>query len=150
MPIFEELLEEAHDMGIIVDQTILKRHIALDGLYISIHGHHIILVNRYRPMACQTAALAEELGHHHRSTGIIVEQATVSQRKSEAVGRAWSFEKVLPAQELTGALCSGTCTLWELAELFNLPEGFIHDAIAHYQRKSQLVVSLQCHWCYSA
>ncbi len=147
---FETLYKEALSLGISVDQKILCKSTRLDGLYLCFDDEPIILINGHRPLAVQTIALAEELGHHYRSTGIIIEQSTVAQRKSEQAGRAWSYESLLPLQVLRDALYSGTCTLYELSDRFNLPEGFIREAITHYQRKSLLMTAAQCHWCYSA
>ena len=145
------LEQEAVSIGVLLDKTILQKHIPLDGLYMSWSElETIILINIHRPLSTRVSALAEELGHHYKSHGIIVPQRSVTEYKREQYGRNYAYQRLLPQADLRVAMKSGVGTLWELAELFNLPESFVAEAMAYYQRKpSSAIQNAQCHWCYA-
>lgn len=141
----ERLEEQAASLGIIVDYAILRESDGLDGLYIAWESSSVILINAHRPYMTQVIALAEEIGHHLKSRGNIVRLDTVTNRKSEEAGRAWSYRELMPPEKVHKAIRSGICSVWELAEAFNVSDGFVKDAIAYYRRKNALPTL--CGWC---
>ncbi|MDD3334137.1 MAG: hypothetical protein PHI98_01340 [Eubacteriales bacterium] len=148
----ELLIDDATNLGIIVDEKMLPRESQLDGLYL--HWQQIsltvILLNSYRPACVQLAVMAEELGHFRTCAGNALDQRMVNAVKTEMAGRTDAYRSILPARKLKAALCSGTCTLWELSESFGLPESFINDAFEYYSRAGDLRLGdAECHWCYA-
>ena len=132
----EALENYAGALGIILNDQILRKEDALDGQYLEISGRYMILLNRHRPQKNRFVALAEEIGHHIRSTGNITELATVSQRKSENAGKAWAIEFLLPLCKFAFATLLNRCkTTADYAETFEYPEEFVAEAIAYYKRK---------------
>lgn len=140
----EELEEEARRLGLMVDETILRAEDGLDGLYLMWPEGAVILLNAHRPMETRVIALAEEIGHHLRTTGWTLDPRSVAARKGEAAGRAWSYQALMPPEKVAGAVRSGVCAPWELAELFGVTDGFVREALRYYQRKAALPV--RCGW----
>lgn len=141
----EDLVQLAQAQGIALDTTILRQEDGLDGLYLSWPEGSVILLNAHRSLETQAIALAEELGHHFKTHGDVIALDTVTKRKSEAAGRAWSYQALMPPEQVGRAVRSGVCSVWELAELFGVTDGFVKDAIAYYQRKAALPQI--CGWC---
>ncbi len=148
----EQLIDDATNLGIVVDEKMLPQDTRLDGLYL--HWEHIsltvILLNTHRPMRVQLAVMAEELGHFRTCVGNALDQRAVSAVKTERAGRVDAYRSILPVRKLSAALHSGTCTLWELSQRFGLPERFIHDAFEYYAQAGDLRLgNADCHWCYA-
>lgn len=141
----EALEAQARRLGVIVDSTILRETDGLDGLYLAWPEGAIILVNAHRSRGTQAIALAEEIGHHLRTCGNVIRLDTVAARKGEMAGRAWSYRALMPPEKVAGAVRSGVCTPWELAEHFGVTDSFVRDALAYYQRKDALPHT--CGWC---
>lgn len=134
---FEQLEEEAREQGIAVDETVLQAGDPLDGLCLQRDeaDQPLILLNRHRPASARTVALAEELGHYHRSAGDIVDQSQVAHRKSENAGRAWAYERLVPAETIREYLRKGYFCFQEIAEELNVTPDFLLESMAYYQRK---------------
>lgn len=147
----EALMRQATDAGIVVFTDVLTAVDLLDGLYLAWPdtGMYAILLNVHRPQATQQATMAEELGHHYRTSGTIIRQDTVSARKAEGYGRQWAYDTLLPASELVSALRSGDCTLWQLCDRFSLPVAFVRGALDYHARKQNIrgLDRITCHWC---
>ena len=141
----EALEEEARALGVLVDYTILRETDGLDGLYLSWPAGSVILVNARRSVDTQVIALAEELGHHLRTSGDALAGGSVAARKREQAGRAWSYQALMPPEKVARAVRSGLCSPWELAELFGVTDGFVKEAMAYYERKAALPT--RCGWC---
>jgi Zn-dependent peptidase ImmA (M78 family) len=79
--------------------------------------------------------LAEELGHHHATTGNIIDLKSVCNRKQERQARKWSYEKLFPLKSIIKASYSGCNNLYELAEYLDVTEEFLKEALEYYQSK---------------
>ena len=148
----ETLINEATSLGIIVDDSILTSESRLDGLYLHWGKEelYVILINKYRSQCVQCSVMAEELGHYHTCVGSAIDQFEIASVKKEQAGRKMAYQILLPANKLRAALCSGSCCLWELSDLFNLPEEFIQDAFSYYRQRGDLSFpAIECHWCYA-
>jgi len=88
-----------------------------------------------REKAC---ILAEELGHYHTTTGNILDQSKIENRKQERKARAWGYEKLVGIIDLVNAYKSGVRNRFELAEYLELTEEFIDDALTYYKEKHGL------------
>lgn len=141
----ETLEKQALALGVIVDYRILRASDGLDGLYLCWPAGAVILVNAHRSIDVQVIALAEELGHHLKTCGHVIRLDTVAARKGEAAGRAWSYRALMPPDKVVGAVRSGVCAPWELAEMFGVTDGFVREALSYYQRKA--VLPVRCGWC---
>lgn len=109
---------------------------ANDGLYLGKKGRGIILMKRHLPDSKYIPVLAEEIGHHYASHGIVVELCDVPGIKSENQGRAWAIEFLLPICKFAFASVMHGCkTPADFAEAFSLDVAFVQAAICFHQRR---------------
>lgn len=83
----------------------------------------------------KTCTLAEELGHYFTTTGDIIDQTDVSNRKQEHRARMWAYSKLLPLQFFVLAFKHGCCSIHETAEFLEVSEEFLIDCINAYYSK---------------
>lgn len=123
--------QEAIDAGIHVDYIPFKCK-SIKGLYcdgsIAINSNVETCVER----AC---ILAEELGHHHTSSGIILNMESAVNQKQENSARLWAYNKMVTIEKLISAKEAGCCNRYEIAEHLCVTESFLQDAIDCYHSK---------------
>ncbi len=80
--------------------------------------------------------LAHELGHCE--TGRFYNQYTPHDVRQKHENRAdkWAIKKLVPKDELEGAVAAGYTEVWELAELFEVTEDFMRKAICWHTHGS--------------
>lgn len=83
----------------------------------------------------KTCTLAEELGHYYTTTGDILNQENVSNRKQEHRARMWAYSKLLPLQFFVLAFKHGCRSVHETAEFLEVSEEFLIDCINAYYSK---------------
>lgn len=86
--------------------------------------------------------LAEELGHFYTSTGDIMDQNTVENRKQEQKAREWAFNKLIGLCGLLDAYKAGCQNIHEVAEHLDITEEFLSEALTCYRRKYGEYVSV--------
>lgn len=79
--------------------------------------------------------LAEELGHHYTTSGDILDQSIVENRKQEKLARAWAYNKLIGLVGIVDCYKSGCHSRSEMAEHLDVTEEFIADALEHYRSK---------------
>lgn len=136
---YEHLEQLAASHGLLIDTDLLREDDPLDGYIVSLRdGSTLLLINRHRPLAARTAALAEELGHYFRSIGDLRNLRDIAAAKSERLAHVWSVEALLPLEELQAHFARGNGTSWEIAEEVELPLDFVQEAVAiHGQRANK-------------
>ena len=82
----------------------------------------------------QTAArerthLSHELGHCLTGSFYNVHTPFDLRRRQENRADKWAIAALIPAEALDEAVASGCCTLWELAEYFDVTEDFMRKAV---------------------
>jgi len=128
--LYDDLTQEAVQHGIDIYEEPLKP--TIKGLY----ADQIIWINRHIPTRVEKACiLAEELGHHHTSAGIIIDQTDVRNRKQEQRARAWAYEKLVPLSKIVQAHHARVSGQHELAEYLGVTEEFLQAAINRYREK---------------
>lgn len=80
----------------------------------------------------KTCVLAEELGHYETTSGDILNQNDVSNRKQEYVARKWAYQKLIPVEAIQTALNQGHTELWSMAEFLEVDETFLKAALEFY------------------
>lgn len=122
---YTQLLIEAEPIR--VYETDMPRSIR--GLY----GDNVIWINRSLTTSIEkVCVLAEELGHYHTSSGDILDQTSVPNRKQEVRARRWAYERLTPLTHFVKAHQIGIRNRHELAHLFNITEEFLQEAIDYY------------------
>ena len=131
MNIYEHLEDEACKDGIdIVNRTFNSNRIK--GLYCDGTVALNSLIETSKERAC---VLAEELGHHHTSVGVIVDLSDAQNRKQERQSRLWAYNTRICLYGLIRAYENGCRDRYETAEFLNVTEEFLEDAIKCYREK---------------
>lgn len=79
--------------------------------------------------------LAEELGHHYTSSGNILDQSSVENRKQEQIARTWAYNKLIGLVGIVDAYKSGCRNRSEMAEHLDVTEEFLSEALERYRNK---------------
>ena len=125
---YEDLLIE-YDSVEVVETDIMPDN--LPGLWLG----DMILMKRNLPESKKTEVLAEELSHHKLTYGNITNQSYFNNRKFENYARRYGIEMLIPINKIIEAYKQGIHNLYELANFFEVTEGFVLDCIEHYKRK---------------
>lgn len=124
---YDDLYREALKCGLSIHEAALP--LTIRGLY----ADNVICLNRFIPtMTERTCVLAEEIGHHHRSVGNILHQATVVQRKQELQGKWWAFQYLVPCSRIIDAYHERISGRHDLAEWLGVTEEFLQGSIDFY------------------
>ncbi len=126
---YEKLLNEAQHHEIdTYEKPLSKRN---KGLY----ADNVIWINKHLTTEDKTCTLAEELGHYHTSSGDILDQSNISNRKQEKQARNWAYKKLVSLEGIIEAYHAGVQTKYELAEYLNVTEAFLLDALNRYKEE---------------
>lgn len=79
--------------------------------------------------------LAEELGHHYKTYGDIIDQSKIENKKQERIARAWSYDRLVGITGLVNAFKYGCRNRYELAKYLDVTEKFIEEAVTYYKEK---------------
>ena len=131
MNIYEHLENEACKDGIEIIHREFKSN-RIKGLYcdgtVALNSH----IETSKERAC---ILAEELGHHHTSVGVIVDLSDAQNRKQERQARIWAYNKQIGLRGLIRAYEQGCRSRYDIAEFLEVTEEFLEDAIKCYREK---------------
>ncbi|WP_306420564.1 ImmA/IrrE family metallo-endopeptidase [Brevibacillus reuszeri] len=83
----------------------------------------------------KTCILAEELGHHFKTDGHILDQSKIENRQQENRARSWAYEKLVPLNTIPQAHKQGVKNRFELADFLGVTEEFLDSAINRYIEK---------------
>lgn len=127
---YETLLIEAEENGIEVFEN--NRIGRLSGLCVN----NIITINsNLQTDSERLCVLAEELGHYYTSSGNILDQSKIENRKQERKARAWGYEKIIPIHRLIEGYLHGVTNRYELSEFLGVTERYLIDAVNYYYEK---------------
>lgn len=127
---YEDLTREAEAEGIdLYENDYIGK---MKGLYVD---NTITLNSKIETEVEKVCILAEELGHHHTSTGNILDQTKIENRKQERRARAWAFDRLVGINGLINAYKYGCRSKYEIAEYLNVEEHFLLKAIDFYKEK---------------
>lgn len=129
MTIYEELLEEAKDNGLIV------REKPLTGSNGRIYKNRIAISNTLKTSAEKACVLAEEIAHYHTAVGNITDLTNIENMKQEQKGRLNSYNRLIGLQGIISAFNAGCQNRYEIANHLNITEEYLQDAIDRYQQK---------------
>ncbi|MDO5575192.1 MAG: ImmA/IrrE family metallo-endopeptidase [bacterium] len=124
----EELQQESDDCGVEVVDWRFSGNIK--GLYCD----GSIALDERLTNSERAGILAEELGHYHTTSGDILNQSDVMNRKQEHRARAWAYQRLLPFYKLLEAHVRGCRNRFEMAEYLEVSEEFLQDAVDYYSR----------------
>jgi len=127
-----ELLEnEACEEGIeIIDYEFKSERIK--GLYCD---GSIAISKTLQTTPEKSSVLAEELGHYYTSTGDILDQTDISNRKQEYRARLWAYDRLIGLSGIIRGFENCCQNQHELAECLGVSEEFLMDALECYREK---------------
>lgn len=125
---YERLESEACDDGIdVIDCSFESERIK--GLYCD----SVIGINKNLKCSEKVCILAEELGHHYTTSGNIIDQSKVENRKQEHTARLYAYRKMITLDKLAAARQNGCRNRYEIAEHLEVIEEFLQAAIDSYK-----------------
>ncbi|MDT0750794.1 ImmA/IrrE family metallo-endopeptidase [Staphylococcus chromogenes] len=113
----------------ISDEYSLKRN------FKGIYANGVILIDKNLSNAEKHEVIAEELAHYKYTYGNILDQSQFNNRKFENYARRYSYETTMPLSGIVEAFKQGIHNLYELANFFEVTEGFAKECIKHYSMK---------------
>lgn len=126
---YEVLLSESDSIGLTVKEKPLKYN---DG---RIKGNRIAIRKDLSTSAEKACVLAEELGHYYTSTGDILDQSNVANRKQELHAHIWAYNRIIGLSGIVSAHKAGCTNSYEVAEYLEVTEEFLLEAIQCYRNK---------------
>lgn len=126
---YEELLIEADN------QQLIAREKPLNANAGRIKGNRIAIRRDLPTQAEKACVLAEELGHYHTTSGDILDQSDVSNRKQEQRARIWAYNKQIGLRGIIDCYKANYFTIYEMAEYLGVTEQFLTDALSCYKNK---------------
>ncbi|WP_340397765.1 ImmA/IrrE family metallo-endopeptidase [Paenibacillus sp. FSL E2-0202] len=133
---YQILLRDADVRGIEVYEVTLRGN--LKGLY----KDKIIWLDKSLSDLEKHCYLAEEIGHYETTTGNILDQTNIRNRKQELRARQWAYQKIIPLSVIVQAHHSGAKGRFEIAEFLNVTEEFLQAAIDRYREKFGILVTI--------
>lgn len=126
---YEQLLTAADQEGLLVKEHSLINH---DGL---ISGRRIAIRRNIETQAGKSCVLAEEIGHHCTSSGDILDQNDIMNRKQEYRARLYGYNLKIGLTGLIRGYEEGCQNLYEMAECLDVTEEYLQAAIDCYHAK---------------
>ena len=126
---YDELLILADTEGLITKEKPLK---ANDG---RIAGNRIAIRKDIETTEEKSCILAEELGHYYTSSGNIIDQTDVSNRKQEYRARLKGYEIKIGLSGIIECYKRGCRSIHDMAEFLDATEDYIQNALNCYKNK---------------
>lgn len=76
--------------------------------------------------------LGHELGHCATGSFYSIHTAVDSRQRHENRADKWAIRQLIPVDDLDAAIANGYTEIWELADLFGVPEDFMKKTICFY------------------
>jgi hypothetical protein len=123
---YEDLIKESQEEDLEILEVPLTGN--LKGLYCS----GIIAVSTNIETAAEKSCiLSEEMGHHYKTHGNILNMEDIRNVKQEKIARNWAYEKLVPLHKLIEAFDGH----YDPAEYLCITDEFLSSAIKHYKEK---------------
>lgn len=128
----EDLLNKAYEEKIqVVENYNFNKSENIKGLYID----NTILLKNGLSNKEKNCILAEELGHHYTTVGNIIDLRHVINKKAEEKARLWAYDDRIGLRGLIKGYEHNCKSRFELAELLEVTEDFLNEAIETYKNK---------------
>ena len=135
---YEELQDHAYMDGIDVVERPCKSN-NIKGLYCN----GVVAVNKdIETQKEKSCVLAEEIGHDRTSSGDILDQTDIMNRKQEYRARFYGYNLKIGLTGLIRAYEAGCRNLYEMAEFLDATEEYLREAIQCYRSKYGICVAV--------
>ena len=129
MNAYEILLSEASGIGLTVKEKPLQWN---NG---RIKGNRVAIRQDLDTSIEKACVLAEELGHHHTSSGNILDQTDTNNRKQELRARMWAYNELIGLRGIINAYEHGCSSMFDIAEYLEVTEEYLNEALNAYRNK---------------
>lgn len=133
---YETMKDYAEEHGLSVEEKPLKYN---DG---RIRGNKVLIRSDIPTRIQKAAVLCEEIGHYETAVGNILDQSVTANRKQELRGRIWAYNRLIGLTGIIKAYRSGCRNRYEMAELLEVPEDVLQDALDYYHSRYGLFTQL--------
>ena len=133
---YEQLLTAADQEGLLVKEQPLTEH---DGL---IRGRRVAIRQKITTQKEKSCVLAEELGHYYTSSGNILDQTKIENRKQEYRARLYGYNLKIGLTGLIRAYEAGCRNLYVMDEYLDATVEYLMEAIDCYKSKYGLCTSI--------
>lgn len=138
MNTYEKLQDAACKDGIdVIDYSFESDQIK--GLYCD---STIAISKNLETQAEKSCILAKELGHHYTSSGNILNQSDIMNRKQEYRARLYGYNLKIGLIGLIRAYEAGCRNIYDMAEYLDATEEYLNEAIKCYKSKYGLCISI--------
>jgi len=135
--LYDNLLNECSELEVEVE--VYEVSMKNKGLY----SDNVIWINKLLPTIVEKyCVLAEEIGHHHKTTGDILDLSSADNGKQELKARSWAYERLVPFSMIIQAHKLHIANRFELADFLNVTEEFLEAALEWYKSKYGLYISI--------
>ena len=100
-----------------------------------IKGNRIAIRRTIKTQSQKSCVLAEELGHYYTTSGNILNQTDVSNRKQEYRARLYGYNLKIGLMGLVRAFEHGCRSASDVAEYLDVTEEYLQEAINCYRSK---------------
>ena len=139
---YDALLAESDSAGLVVKEKPLKYN---NGRI----KRGKVAIRKDIPTSIEkTCILAEELGHYYTSSGDILDQQDISNRKQERHARVWAYDLLIGLSGIVKAYRHGCSNLYEMADYLEVTEEFLRDALERYRQKYGIYTTIDHHIIY--
>ncbi|APR61458.1 toxin [Staphylococcus condimenti] len=107
----------------------------LPGKFKGFYTDGVILIDKYLSYTERNEVLAEEIAHSKITYGNIINESEIFNRKLELRAQRLGTEMIVTLKGIIEAFKIGIYNLFELAEHFEVSEGYVLDALQHYKMK---------------
>lgn len=126
---YEELLTLSDSENLIVKEK------EIPGYGGRIYKNRIAIDRTLPTQAEKSCVLAEELGHHYTTSGNILDQKDIMNRKQEYRARLYGYNLKIGLTGLIRAYESGCRNFFEMAEYLDTTEEYLKEAFLCYKSK---------------
>ena len=128
-------MERYEELLIKYNHLLINDCYKLPGNFKGFYDNGVILIDKSLSKAKKLEVLAEEIAHHEITSGNIVNQKDIQNRKYELKARRLANEKLISLEGIINAFLQGIHNLYELANFFEVTESFVLQSIEHYKQK---------------
>lgn len=139
---YEDLLKKADSENIIV------REKNIPGYGGRIYKNRIAIHKDIETSVEKSCVLAEELGHYYTTSGNILDQSKISNRKQEYKARLYGYNLKIGLMGIVQAYEHGCRNHYEMAEYLDVTEVYLQDALECYTSKYGECISVDNYTIY--
>lgn len=92
-----------------------------------------ILINSTLNTSEKYCILSEELGHHFKTYGNILDQSDISNKKQELIARRWSHNFITPIDSIVSAYENGYKSIYEIADYLGVTLEYLYECLNDYK-----------------